>query len=222
MALANPLTADKWKPASVNSTITIDAGSVVDTDYIGIAAHTFARDSAVLTIAYSNDDVTYTDLTSISASDNKPIMVIFDTVAAQFWRITIAALAIPSMGVLNIGTALVMQRGLYGGHSPVTMSRNSKVIRNKTEGGQFAGVSLINEGVNTTYSWENLTSTWYRDNFDPFVVAARSRPFFIAWRPVEFPNEVGYVWTENDISPTNNGTIDLMDVSMSVSGFSDE
>lgn len=220
--LANPLTAEDWKATTDNSTITVDAGSAVDVEYIGVAAHTLGTNGCTCTLAYSTDDITYTDIIGGPIIDNKPIMIIFETIQARFWRISMVANAPVSIGVLNIGQVLVMQRGIYGGHTPITMGRNTKVIRNKTEGGQFAGVSIINEGVKTSYEWKNLTADWYRANFDPFVVAARSRPFFIAWRPYEFPLEVGYVWTDGDIVPSNNGTRNLIDVSMKVNGFSDE
>jgi len=82
--------------------------------------------------------------------------------------------------------------------------------------------SVITEGVSTSSEWKNLTAQWYREKFDPFVVYARSRPFFIAWRYAEFPLEVGFVWTTDDIRPTNSGPRDLMSVSMSVDGYSDE
>jgi len=221
-SLANPLTFEKWKPTTLSSTITVDAGTAVTANYIGIAAHTFATDRAVITIETSIDNLIWTEIIDASPGDNKPIMVVFGDVSSRYWRISIEALSIPSIGVLYIGESLIMQRGIYGGHTPITMGRNSKVIRNKTEGGQFAGVSIINEGVEGKFSWSNLTATWYRNNFDPFVVAARSKPFFIAWRPGEYPDEIGYVWATSDIIPSNNGTRDLMDVTMSVSGFSDE
>jgi len=67
-----------------------------------------------------------------------------------------------------------------------------------------------------------LDAQWYRDNFDPFVVAARAAPFFFAWRNHEFPREVGFCWTTDDIRPQNMGVRNLMAVEFNMEGFSDE
>lgn len=221
-SLANPLTAERWKPTAVPATVTIDVGEAVDADYIGMASHTFHQNGCVVTAQYSADGATWTDIDQIAPGDGKPIMFIFGTITARYWRLYITGTSVPSLGVLYIGTLLVSQRGIYGGHTPITMGRNTKIIRNKTEGGQFAGISQIREGVSTTIELKHLTARWYRDEFEPFVIAARARPFFFAWRNQEFPQEVGYVWTTGDIVPSNMGIRDLMQVSFTVEGFSDE
>ncbi len=221
-SLANPLTAERWKPTALPATVTIDNGSAVDVDYIGLASHTFARDRCVITAQYSFDGSEWFDISEASPGDGKPIMFIFSTITARYWRLNITGESVPSLGVLYIGQLLVSQRGIYGGHTPITMGRKTRTIRNKTEGGQFAGISIIREGVGTNIDLKHLDAIWYRDNFEPFVVSARARPFFFAWRNQEFPQEVGYVWTTDDIVPSNMGIKNLMQVSFNVEGYSDE
>jgi hypothetical protein len=34
------------------------------------------------------------------------------------------------------------------------------------------------------------------------VKLARKYPYFLAWEPLDFPAEVGYVWAEKDIIPS--------------------
>lgn len=223
VSLANPLTAERWKPVTLPATVTIDAGGPVDVDYFGLASHTFARDRCVIVAQYSADGLAWTDISDASPGDGKPIMFVFDTIRARFWRISISGPgSVPSLGVLFIGKLLQMSRGIYQGHTPITMGRKTKVIRNKTEGGQFAGISIITEGVSTSIEFKNLDGYWYRENFEPFVVAVRGAPFFWAWRYSEFKYEVGYVWTTDDIKPVNSGPRNLMSVSFSVEGYSDE
>ena len=220
--LANPLTAERWKATTADSEILIDAGAPVKADYIGMASHNFATQNATLTIEYSNDAASWNLITSHFSADNKPIMVIFNEIESQYWRISISADSPVFLGVLYIGQLLLMERGIYGGHTPITMGRNTRRIQNKTEGGQFAGISIIREGVSTSINFQHMDANWYRANFEPFVIAARGKPFFWAWRNQEFPAEVGYVWTTGDIRPSNMGIRNLMQVEFSVEGYSDE
>lgn len=222
ISLANPLTAERWKPSALPATATIDAGEAVDVDYIGLASHTFGRDSTTLTVQYSTDGITWTDIDTKAPGDNKAIMFIFDKITARYWRLSLAGTAVPSLGVMYIGELLVSQRKIYGGHTPITMGRKTRVIRNKTEGGQFAGISQIREGVRTSVALRHLTAAWYRSEFEPFVLSSRARPFFFAWRAEDYPDEVGYVWTIADIIPVNMGIRDLMEVEFTIEGYSDE
>jgi len=226
--LANPLTAHRWKPTSLPATVGINNGVAVDAQYMGIASHSLSENECIISFQYStNGGSSWQTTHSVAPPNNQPIMSIF-SVQAMLWRIKIerqqgsTLTTFPSIGILQVGPALIMQRGLYQGHTPITFGRKTKRITNKTEGGQYAGNSVIREGVATTFEWTNLTAEWVRTYFSPFIVSARSRPFFIAWRYAEYPLEVGFVWTDSDIQPTNSGPRDFMSVTMSVNGYSDE
>ena len=80
------------------------------------------------------------------------------------------------------------------------------------------GSSVVRKGYQNDYAWRHLNPVWYRENFDPFVKAAVTAPFFIAWRPEGYADEVVYGWTQGDITPDNSGPAGFMGVSMSVTG----
>ena len=221
-ALSNPLTYDQFRPDSLPVTVLVDRGQAVDVDYIGIGAHDMADHASVVTIEYSTDNATWTTLASFSPGDNTPIMLIFDTVTARYFRFTIEAASQFFIGACYIGQALVMQRAIYGGHAPINLSRVTEYETTRSELGQWLGRSVIRKGVATDFSWSHLTAAWYRENFDPFVKAARSTPFFIAWNPKKFQSEVGFCMTTGDIRPSNMGVRDYLQVSMSVQGISDD
>jgi hypothetical protein len=109
-----------------------------------------------------------------------------------------------------------MQRGLYGGHSPINLSRVTVSRSNRSEGGQFLGRYIVRSGFKTSAEWGHLTASWYRENFDPFVESATQYPFFFAWRPETFPDEVAYCWTDGDIQPANMGIKTLMSVGINI------
>ncbi len=226
--LSNPLTTHRWKPTVLPATVTIDVTTAQDLSFMGIASHTLSDRECVVDFQYStNGGSSWDSLGTTGPGDNKPIMYIFEESAA-LWRMRITRDAgstqteMPSIGVFWVGQALVMERGLYQGHTPITMSRQTTRTTNRTEAGQYAGNSIKRQGVNGSYDWNNLTASWVRQYFEPFVKAVRAAPFFIAWRPGEFPDEVGFVWSTDDIKPTNSGPRDLMSVSMTVNGYSDD
>lgn len=220
-SVLNPLTYERWKPTSLPAELVIDAGEIADIDYIGIAAHTLRGNS--VTLSYSDDDVTYTQIIDFVPGDNGAIMVLFDEVATRYIKIEINGSGdIPEIGVVYAGLALQMQRAIYQGHSPGNLSRSSTQRPQVTEGGQWIGRVVTRRGYQTSYNWSNLDADWYRENFEPFVKAAISRPWFIAWRPNKFPDEVLYAWTDDDIQPTNSGPRNLMQVTVAANGFSDD
>lgn len=199
-----------WKPTANTSWIKLDIGSPQEVDYVGLVGK-YA--GLTLTLEYSFDDVSWTTIDSRIPADNKAIMHLFAEVSARYWRVSFSG-GIPALAVMYVGKVLVMQRGVYGGFSPPTLSRVTGYTTNITETGQFAGRSILKRGFETSVPWDNLTADWYRANFDPFVESARSYPFFIAWRPQGYPEEIVYAWTNQDIKPSNQGTRDLMDVSI--------
>lgn len=246
-ALLNSFTYDLWKPTSLPATLEFDAGQPITADYLGLAAHELENTS--VTLAYSSDGFGYSDNVEITLTKNRDLMVLFNEVTARYWRITIdtdLALSVNNpdysaeffsvnnnyeanstdgsvtLGVVYIGKALAMERYIYGGHTPGVFSRTTITQTNKSIEGQFIGRSIIRKGLETQFSFENLTADFYRDEFDLFVKAARTSPFFVLWRPQGYANESIYGWTTNDIAPGNQGRRDFMSVSFSVDAYSGE
>lgn len=220
LAVVNPATYEKWQPVALPATLVVDAGTAVDVDYVGVAAHTLATNACSVTVAYSFDNANWTNIGSTAPGDNQSIMMLFAKTSARYWRLTIAGASVPVIGVVYIGKALEMQRPIYGGHSPITLSPVTTVRPNVSEKGEWLGSSVEREGIKTSFQWQHLTAEWYRKNFAPFVKShPKAVPFFIAWRPSKYPQEVGYCWATNDIQPQNMGIRDYMSVSMSVEGY---
>lgn len=221
-AVANTLTAEFWRPENPVASITFDLGAARDVDYIGIGGHDLSSHQSEVVFESSFDGVDWVVRNQFSPGDNLPIMLIFETLRARFFRLGITAQTLFRIGAIYIGQALVMQRPLYGGHTPVRFARETEYNNVMTEAGQFAGRQIIRKGVSNSFEFSNLKASWVRSFLDPFIKAARERPFFIAWRPDKFPSEVGFVWTTGDIQPSNSGTRDYMSVTLDVVGVSDD
>lgn len=222
VAAANENTYERWQPTSLPATWTITLPVGRQADAIGIAAHTLGTNAVTVTLEYLDEGAWIAEKQFIPSTD-ETIMVLFPMRNAAGYRISLSGgTGIPSLGVIFVGRAMQMQRPIYGGHSPLNLSRETTTYPSGSEAGNWLGRSVIRSGYSTSFSWSNLTASWYRQYFDTFVrYSTQSKgPFFIAWRPSEFPSEVGYCWVSgSDISPSNSGTRNLMSVSMSVNAY---
>lgn len=221
-AAKNPLTYEFWRPSSLPATWTVDAGAPVSINYCGIAAHTIGSSGAALTVQYSTDNSTWVSVLGENQSDDSPMMFLFTPVTARYWRISITGSVIPSVGVVYFGSALEMQRPCFANISPINFNRTTVIRPNRSENGQWIGRSVVRQGVSTSVSFRHLDYDWYRDNFDPFVKLAIKYPFFFAWRPDNYQDAVGYVWTTADIAPQTMGIRDLLQVSFEMIGQGSE
>ena len=218
----NELTYEFWRPTALPATWDLDVGSEVDVNYFGIAAHTLGSSGCTISIQSSEDNTTWDVIDTLTPTDNSPIMFLFESVTAQYYRLAIAGSSIPSIGVIYIGTVLEMLRPCYAGLTPISLSRDSVIRPNRSEGGQWLGRSVIRSGSSMSVNYSNLENGWTRSTFRDFINDAVIYPFFFAWRPDNYPEDVGYVWVSEDIKPSNSGTRDLMNVSIQMSGLSIE
>jgi len=224
IAARNDDTYEYWRPTEVPAWWQVDLGEARSINYVGIAAHNIGSVGARVTVQHSSDGSTWDDAndasvapSSVAPTTDGAMLFLFPAVSARYWRLYVEDV-IPTIGVVFIGGILAMQRGFYVGHSPVTLSRQTVIRPTVSERGQWLGRSVIRSGLKTSVSWKNLTATWYRENFDPFVSSARSYPFFFAWRPSEFPAELAYASCDSDIAPDNSGPKSYMSVGFTLSG----
>jgi hypothetical protein len=214
LAPTYPTTYEYWKPSAMPATWAIDNTTEAVCDYAGVAGDIEGTTIQV----QSSDDGTTWETQVEGVATKKVAMFLFEEIGARYWRLRFVN-GSPKVSVIYIGKALTMQRSIYVGHTPITLSRATEYSNNLSEGGQYLGRSIIRGGVVTGAAYQHLTADWYRANFDPFVKDARTRPFFFAWRPVPYPQEVGFVWTSGDIRPQNTGPRDFMSVSFNMTGI---
>jgi hypothetical protein len=213
----SPLTYTAWLATTTPATWQLDFASATEVDHVCIAAHTLGTDRAALVVDYF--DGSWRRFGTIAPSGDGPIMLLQDAVYATSIRLTVTGDTPPLIGVVYAGRALRMARGIYQGHTPVTLARATVYKNNLSQSGSWLGRSITRAGVMGSFSWAHLTAPWYRAYFDPFVQSARLAPFFISWRPQGLPTEVGYCWTRSDISPSNSGPRDLMTVDLTAEGL---
>lgn len=202
----NEQTNQFWKSDSLAEQrfylINTDNASV---DYIAIAKHNFGTGGIEWILQGSNesdsDGPIWEDIneSAIPVNDNA-IMVYFDTTSYDQYSILMTPVAtLPQMAHVKLGEILVMERCIKAPHKSITLSRVSKVISNTSENGAFLGRILVNQYLETDYDFRNITPIFYRDHVDEFSIHAVTGAFFIAWKPLAYPNEIAYGWAKSDI-----------------------
>lgn len=219
--LANPATYLSWRGTSTSEqTVSISLSEAVDVDYFAIAKHNLGSTGATVAFEYSEDGETWTTVETIEPSSDYALIVEFDSVSSQLFRLSITpGSAAPSIAVLYVGEILPLQRRIYVGHTPFTYGRKSSISNGRSESGQFLGRVLRREYRESSVSLQNITPSWYRSTMEPFVEAARTRPYFWAWRPQQYPAEVGYAWLTGDMQVSNQLSNGFMQLSFSMQGI---
>jgi len=222
--LANPSTNLRWQGVDgvEDEYISINNADVEDIDYIAIAKHNLGSEQIPISIEYQDTSMSpdWDELVQdVLLADDGPALFRLPEAAYTGLRIRLQpGNAAPRIAVLYVGELLVLQRRIYVGHTPITYGRQTKVINARSESGNFLGRIVTGQKTMTAVQMKNLTPDWYRANMEPFFLVAQETPFFFAWRPESYPNEVGYGWLTNDPQPKNQLPNGMMEIEFQMSG----
>jgi len=222
--LGNVLTfpdAQWWSESTSAQNVTFTIAETDPCDYAAVAGHNYG--TAGISVKWqAYNGATWNDITNEQIpGDDSPLIFRFASqpLNAGIRKVLGAGSVAPKAAVTYVGPSLVSQRRLYVGHAPIRMARVTDIVRGMSEASDFLGVIQLGESVATAIDLKNLTPAWYRENFDPFIVAARTRPFFFAWRPEDYPSEVGFCWLTNQPKPVNQRNNGMMSVQLQVTGI---
>jgi hypothetical protein len=212
--LGNPSTAFGWEALTNDEQyIDIDTGGLA-LDYLGIARHNLSSSAEVKVEFFVNGSLfTIFDWVDVDV-EKQTLLFFFNTATPDFVRFSMRGnVAPPKIAVAYVGEATVLQRSIYVGHTPITMGINRSLIGGMSENGQYLGHVVRRQSLSTSVTLENLNALWFRENLEPFFRQRGRTPFFWAWRPQSYPEEVGYAWLTNDARPSNQRPNGMMQVS---------
>jgi hypothetical protein len=231
--LANPATNLLWRSAAGSPSspeyITVILDTEVEVDYVAIARHNFGTNFTPVSVEGLADEngspLDWFELVSEQLlSDNGPVILRFTKQSLYAVRLKIgepqgSTLLVPELAVMYVGELLSLQRRIYVGHTPFPLGREIQVANHRSVSGAFLGRIVLSSTRKTGVSLQNLTPSWYRLYFDPFLIAAQEIPFFFAWRPGDYPLEVGFCWLTGDPRPSNQRGNGMMSVDMELEGI---
>jgi hypothetical protein len=230
--LANPSTSLLWRSAAGSPSspeyITVILDTEEQVDYLAIARHNFGTGFTPVSVeGLSSADGSPLDWFELVSAqllpNNGPVIFRFTKQSLYAVRLKIheavgSVSLIPELAVMYVGELLSLQRRIYVGHTPFPLAREIQVANHRSVSGAFLGRIVLSSTRKTGVSLQNLTPSWYRLYFDPFLIAAQEIPFFFAWRPGDYPLEVGYCWLTGDPRPSNQRGNGMMSVDMELEG----
>lgn len=216
------LTFDWWEfdGSSSGDWLAVALGLEVECDYLAIAAHTLGSVGCSIEVQGSADGSIWSTVGGpfVPATDN-PYLWRFDAASFPFWRVLIKGES-ARLGVVQLGEGLLLPEGIFVGHKPAALNRKVSVLPARSESGQFLGRSVLRYGAQGQIVQDRVAQTWVREQWDPFVRFAETRPFFFSWRYDDFPLEVIYGWTpEGSGSEVAQGANGYMKVSLEMEGI---
>lgn len=228
--VANSLTRDRWVPfaaaaAAQSASLRIDLASAQGGTCIAIGAHNLGSTGTDIAFEHdSNGDGTFTQIGTLSPTDDSPIMFFFDSITSDRWRITLTSDGLPEVGVVRVGDPLTFERARYGGASPAAMNRATEVRGNISRSGELMGRSKRRTILTERMTWPRLSYSWVRANLDGPTGAIQSLEAdsaFLAWRP-EDNNDVAFIMKASTNAPTATGAINLWSFSIDAEVYSYE
>lgn len=223
--VADGLTWDHWRPTSLPATIEVQVDLTRSVDYALFAAHDIGTNEISVKVQY-HDGSTWVDaMPEYMPGNDGVIVLLFDSVTATRFRVYLdgdnSPQQMPSIGIIMMGSALAVPRGLMLNHRPVTLSRRTVIRPQLSETGLLLGRSIRRSGVTTKLAFQYLETPWVREKFNPFIEYARRYPFGWVWNARDYRTEVAFLWLPSgspDIRPELAGMNDRMNVSFDVEG----
>lgn len=185
-----------WKAASAGTKyITIDCTTAQTVNAVAFTGHNLFTADAIIGVQSSDDNANWTTRqVNFKAHSNAPVMKIFTSASAQYWRVYIVTTSvIPYVGVIFLGEYLEMERWMDAEYDAYTETSNATIAESET--GNLLGIltSYVSKSVNARFSY--ITTGWYRYTFKPVWDAYLKYyyPFFWAWDIENHPDEIDYV-----------------------------
>ena len=221
---ANDFPHQRWALAagSMNWTVTAAANTTVDSAMI--AGHNLAGKTLLFQTATAVGGP-YTTRATVVPADNSTIAVLFNTATGLPHTVRECRLNVSDgtgvfVGVIRFGEALQMPIPVFGGHGPMRFNRSTEMRQAISETGNWLGRTEQARRISARYGWDYLDDAWYAANFEPFARTLPVKPFGIIGNAQRMGGaDVGWCYTESDVSPSYMGIRNFMSVGLDVTGF---
>jgi hypothetical protein len=222
--MGNPATHLTWKSSTTTppdyQAVQITTGTVEPLDYVAFARHNLASAAASVSIGYFDASILFHQLCPETIlADDGPALFRFPAQSLTNIAIMIIHPVIaPQISVVYAGKLLVLPRKIYQGLAPINYARVAKVTNGRSEAGQFLGRIVMQEFVKNTIPLSLIDPLYFRNYIADFLVFSKANPFFFAWRPQTYPQEIGYCHMTNDPLPLNEAPHGLVAMQMEMTG----
>ena len=205
-----PRTDSAWKPTAIPATWTLTYPTARDVSFVGIAKHDLATTNATIAIEYlvGSTWAAFPGAGALQPADNTPILLLTAVTVATGVRVRItSAFEPPAISVIMVGTADEWPRPFVWTGQPITEGDRIGFENTLAVTGNWLGRSVVSDGLQFGVEMNHVTEAWRQTNLKAFKAYANGEDaaFFIAHRPLDYPNELSYAWA-TDVVTANRST----------------
>lgn len=200
-----------WRPTAVPANWKIIFLTPPNLEYVGIAAHDLGTQNATIDIQTTSDGGSTWDtiagLGGLTPDDDSPIFCLFDTVNVDGYRVNItAADSEPTIATIGAGRVQEWPRKAVWTGTPITEGDRVSFSNNSSETGVWLGRTKTSDGLEFPFTVNNLSEDFRTGDFKTFKDYANGEDaaFFIAPRPLDYPDEVAYAWAADTVRMTRD------------------
>jgi len=191
---------DFWQPGAGAQTVIIDNGTAKSFNYWGVSAN-LGSDSASIAIAWSDDDISYTTIETLSPTTDAVIFSSFTSVSHRYIKITVTGTA-PKISHINVGVSVQPDGTLSAPFVAPKHSHMRQIDANISETGIPIGNIVRYEKNSIQMNFRNVLPSWIDSNFDALYADMVDDLFFIKWDSAGRATETAIAWLTGDINPT--------------------
>ena len=156
------------------------------------------------------------DVTSwLAPDDDQPLFALFAPRQALAVRVIVTQGTAPDIGIIRCGLATEFPRpSAYVGRQDYNDLIQDEFRANESEGGHVLGRYVVRRSQPVSLAVAHLSEAWKASTLDPLIDHMRTRPVFVADRPLTAPRSVAFGYATGKPVPTRD--IPNSDVSVSV------
>jgi hypothetical protein len=204
-------------------TLKVDAGSgsTVYCDYLAIAYHNLATVGASITVEKSPDNSSWTTVVASFAASAGPIIKLFASTAARYWRISISGLTGSGyIGMVYLGARTNLPSSMPVGFTPAKFARKDRLLISESEGAHMTGMRSLSQINEVTIPLKYLTASWVESIWPTIQAALVSKPVFFLHDTDNYSTQYFVGWIAGDIPQPKYDTTATYSLDIPLRGLS--
>ena len=124
------------------------------------------------------------------------------------------------MGICKMGRALDLTRPAYRGYEPLRYRADLDIRPRMSSTGEYLGKTVRRRGRRGSLRIDEVERSFVMSAaFEKFYEHSLTRPFFLWWKPLDYPNEVEFVWLRRPMRLRQRGPRRLVSLRFDLQGY---
>ena len=216
-----PRSDNAWRPTAIPATWTLTYPTARNVSFVGIAKHYLGSLNATIAIEYlvGADWTAFPGAGALAPADDTPVLLLTALTEVDGVRVRItAADDEPTVSIIMVGLADEWPRPFVWPGQPITEGDRIGFENTLSVTNNWLGRSVVTDGLQFGVEMNHATEAWRQTQFKAFKSYANGEgaAFFIALRPLDYPDELAYAWATNVVTASRAMPNKLISTSLSM------